>query len=195
MWVVILVCFVAFVIVVRWLPERKKIRTLNKALARMENFNPLVSRAPSGQSTGIAIDPTSNRFVLTDSERLKVFSFSDLIAVEVMKNGTSISVTNRGSQAAGAAVGALLLGPVGLLLGGVTGSKRNIQKIEQLSLKIFTNDLVKPVYEIVFFSGKPLDPRSTLIKKASEELDTWHGRFRTILHGAHSERPAISHLE
>jgi hypothetical protein len=58
--------------------------------------------------------------------------------------------TNRGGQAVGAAVGAALLGPAGLLLGGLTGSKQNIEQVDKLSLKIYTNDLINPVHEIVF---------------------------------------------
>ncbi len=50
-------------------------------------------------------------------------AWSDLNSVEIEKNGQSVQQTNRGSQVMGAAVGAVLLGPLGLLVGGVTGSK------------------------------------------------------------------------
>ena len=78
------------------------------------------------------------------------------MAVEVCKNGTSLIKTNRGSQVAGAAIGAILLGPMGLLVGAVTGSKRKSEKINRLSLKIYVSDVLNPVREIVFYEGNPI---------------------------------------
>jgi hypothetical protein len=58
----------------------------------------------------------------------------DVIGAEVIKDGTLITKTNRGSQVSGAIVGAALLGPVGLLLGGVTGTKRSEEKLNPSKL-------------------------------------------------------------
>ncbi|NTH25654.1 hypothetical protein G6K83_11280 [Agrobacterium rhizogenes] len=192
MWVWGLVAFIAIVLIGRAMQGSAEVSAHKKAIAKIDNFKPVVSRPANRLGPGVAIDPSSNRFAFTARGNVKVFGFSDLIAVEVMRNGSSISVTNRGSQVAGAAVGALLLGPVGLLLGGVTGSKRSVEKIQRLSLKVFTNDLVMPVYEIVFFDDKPADPKSAIVKAASDELDAWHGRFQTILHGARAGVPVIA---
>lgn len=76
-----------------------------------------------------------------------------------------------------------MLGPVGLLLAGVSGSKRIERKITRLSLKIFTDDLVSPVTEILFFdSPTGSNPGSLAVSVAAHLLDEWHGRFQTILH-------------
>jgi hypothetical protein len=132
----------------------------------------------------IALDPESNQFAIAKrGTPPEVYAFDQLIAVEALKNGGSVHKTNRGSQVAGAAVGGILLGPVGLLLGGVTGSKRVEQKITRLSLKIFTDDLVSPVTEILFFdSPSGSQPGSFAVSIAARQLDEWHGRFQTILH-------------
>lgn len=153
------------------------------ALAKIPDFSPAVVHKGLGGGAGLAIDPTANKFAVSyGASNTKVFSFGDLVAVEVLRNGSSLQKTNRGSQVAGAAVGAVLLGPVGLLVGGLTGSKRAIEKVDRLSLKIFTNDLVQPVHEVVFFDIKGTKPESFAVKHASQELDAWHGRLQTILH-------------
>lgn len=154
------------------------------ALATIPGFNAAVSFGGAYFGPGIALDPESNQFAIAKRGKPpEVYAFHQLIAVEALKNGGSIHKTNRGSQVAGAAVGGLLLGPVGLLLGGVTGSKRVEQKITRLSLKIFTDDLVSPVTEILFFDAPSgSQPGSFAVSVAARQLDEWHGRFQTILH-------------
>ncbi|MGH6774620.1 hypothetical protein [Brucella tritici] len=162
--------------------QEKKQEEQGKALQAIPSFRPAVKFDGANGGAGVAIDAENNKFAISDGGKTKVFSFSDLIAVEVLRDGSTVTKTNRGSQVAGAAVGAVLLGPVGLLLGGLTGAKRNEDKIERLSLKIFTNDLVSPVYEIVFYGGLKVSPDSILVKNGAKQLDEWHGRFQTILH-------------
>jgi hypothetical protein len=154
------------------------------ALASIPDFTAAVSFGGAYFGPGIALDPESNQFAIAKRGKPpEVYAFNQLIAVEALKNGGSIQKTNRGSQVAGAAVGGLLLGPVGLLLGGVTGSKWVEQKITRLSLKIFTDDLVSPVTEILFFdSPSGSQPGSFAVSVAARQLDEWHGRFQTILH-------------
>jgi len=165
----------------------KKANEQGTALTTLPDFQPAVVFKGSDGGAGLAIDPTRNKFAIsTGARNTKVFNFSDLVAVEVLRNGTSVHKTNRGSQLAGAAVGAVLLGPVGLLLGGITGSKRSVEKINRLSLKLFTTDLINPVHEIVFFAGPAMKPESLAVKQATTELDKWHGRFQTILQRANT---------
>ncbi len=175
------VCFA--IGIVKAMAESQKHNEQGQALSVLPDFTPAVVFKGAAGGAGIAIDAIGNKFAISSgSLNTKIFKFSDLIAVEVLRNGSAITKTNRGSQVAGAAVGALLLGPVGLLLGGVSGSKRSIEKVDRLSLKIFTNDLMTPVHEIIFFNTPGTKPESILVKSASQELDAWHGRLQTILH-------------
>lgn len=87
----------------------------------------------------------------------------------------------------GAAAGGILLGPAGLLLGGLSGSKRQEELLKKVSLKVFTNDLISPVEEIVFFDGGPNGMPADRAKMFLDNLDQWHGRFQTILHMRNSQ--------
>lgn len=183
-WIVAIV-FIGFVIMLVWASADVDAGKKNQvALSQIPNFNPTVAYGGGLLKFGVARDPGSHKFALIKhGQAPKIYYFHQLVAVEVERNGVSIQKTNRGSQIAGAAIGGMLLGPAGLLLGGLTGSKRSVDKIKKLSLKIFTNDLYAPVNEIVFFnssSGAKQD--SPVVKAASNELDRWHGRFQTILH-------------
>lgn len=180
-WLVLIVA-IGLGIVKAW-AEAAKAKEQGNALQALPDFHPAVIFKGSSGGSGIAIDPQRNKFAISNGTHdTRIFDFSDLVAVEVLRNGSSVSKTNRGSQVAGAAVGAVLLGPVGLLLGGLTGSKRSVEKIDRLSLKIFTNDVINPTHEIVFFNAPGSKPNSPAVKHGSQELDAWCGRFQTILH-------------
>lgn len=190
-WLVVIVV-VGFSILSAWANSQKS-KEQGTALAALPDFRPAVVFKGSFGGAGVAIDPERNKFAISNgAHNTKVFNFSDLVAVEVLRNGSSLHKTNRGSQVAGAAVGAVLLGPVGLLLGGLTGSKRTIDKVDKLSLKIFTNDLVNPAHEIIFFNIPKSKADSLVVKHATQELDAWHGRFQTILHM--SQRPGQTQI-
>ena len=76
----------------------------------------------------------------------------------------------------GAAVGEVLLGPLGLLIGGVTGSKRTVQRVSQIALKIIVDDRHNPIYTIQFLKlpGAGADPRNKLVKDAAQRTEHIH---------------------
>jgi hypothetical protein len=74
-----------------------------------------------------------------------------LSSVSIEKDGQGLTVTNRGSQALGAAVGGILLGPMGFLVGGLSGSKTHKERVHQLALKVVIDDPDMPVHRITFF--------------------------------------------
>lgn len=82
-----------------------KVGTTQKtALTTISGFKPAVTYGGGLTKAGVAIDPTSNKFAIINfGQTPKVFDFTQLVAVEVDKNGSSITKTSRGSQAAGAA--------------------------------------------------------------------------------------------
>ena len=76
----------------------------------------------------------------------------------------------------GAAIGDVLLGPVGLLIGGVTGSKRTVQRVSQIGIKIIIDDRVTPIYTIDFLRvpGTGASPSNKLVKDAGGRAEHVH---------------------
>ena len=168
---------------------------LRRKLKSISGFKPAMVRLGGRQTYSLAIDPGSRRFAIAKLwGRPQVFDFSDLVAVEILRNGDALSTTDRGSQLAGAVVGALLAGAVGLLVGGLSGNRRQSQKISQLSLRIVANDLGSPSTEVVFFraKGAGVDPGSRKVQKSATQLSEWHGRFQAILHSRGSTATTTS---
>lgn len=120
--------------------------------------------------------------------------WQSITKVEVERDGASLTTTNRGSQLAGVAVGNVLLGPMGLLIGGLTASKTTRERINELALKIVIDHPQRPVRKVVFFrNGKGAATSSAVVTSAAETLDHFHALLLNALRSADMlRRPAVS---
>ena len=176
MGVVILIIIVGGVI---WLVKKMNEQwALNRAAQdafRAEHKGWDVYFAPLSKGV-IGLNHNSRLIVLGTMEAHKQYPWSAIASVDLTRDGTSITSTNRGSQVMGAAVGEVLLGPVGLLIGGVTGSKRTVQRVNQIGLKIIVDDRLKPIYTIDFLrvTGSGADPKNKLVQAAAQRAEHVH---------------------
>lgn len=162
---------------------------LTAKLNGVPNFSPTVSYCSSMCKNAIAIDTERKKIAFVPNPmKLRVLevkpiitSFSDLIAVEVVRDGGSITRTQRGSQIAGAAIGGALLGPAGLIVGGLSGSTLHQSKISKLSIKLYTNDIISPLQEIFFLDLSGAGADAHQIQPILRDLDLWYGRLRAVI--------------
>ena len=124
----------------------------------------------------IALNHDKRAIVLGTVKANRQYPWSAIASVEVVRDGASITSTNRGSQLMGAAIGDVLLGPLGLLIGGVTGSKRTVQRVSQIGIKVIVDDRVSPVHTIDFLRvpGTGVDPRNKLVRDAARRAEHVH---------------------
>lgn len=131
--------------------------------------------APFDQAV-IAINHDACAIVLGTTTKHNEYPWSSIASVDVIRDGASIVSTNRGSQLTGAAVGGVLLGPLGLLIGGVTGSKRTVQRVGQIAIKIIVDDRFTPIYTINFLRvpGGGADPQNRHVQEAAKRAEHIH---------------------
>lgn len=124
----------------------------------------------------IGFNHVSRQLLLGTPTSHQRYSFSSITSVELLRDGTAITTTNRTSQMLGAAVGELVAGPVGLLIGGLTASRRTSRRVGQIGLKIIVNDTLRPVYTIDFIrvDGFGADPRDKLVLHAARCAEHIH---------------------
>lgn len=113
-----------------------------------------------------AINETSREFAVGKGfvpslKHAVLYSFDDIVDFELIEDGTSITKGGLGR----AAVGGLLFGGVGAVVGGVTGGKKAQQKCTSLIVKITVNNIAAPT-EYIKLITSPVDKNGFIYKTA-----------------------------
>ncbi|WP_156679633.1 hypothetical protein [Sphingomonas profundi] len=125
-----------------------------------------------------------------------LMDFRQLRQVALDVNGITVETTNgviktrRGSQMIGGAAGGLLLGPAGLLVGGLSAGSRTssktieVEKVRSVSLNVEIRDRTKPIHTITFFNAgatEGIDKASPLITSILEQARHYNALLEQIV--------------
>ncbi len=122
--------------------------------------------------------------VLGKLEDVVEYPFHQITAVEIVRDGSSLSQVNRGSQIISAAIGDALFGTAGAIIGGLSGSSRSGSRILELAIKVVVNDNNRPAYEVIFlraFNTTGHSNQSSIVRTAQRELDQVYAHFLNAL--------------
>lgn len=147
-----------------------------KQLNSLPDFNPekTLAKINNGKFKGISLDPSSKKICLINDKTFVVKPFTDVIEAEVKIDGTTITKTARGSQAIGVAVGAILAGPVGATIGGLSGKKEATDQVKSVTLQVLINDIHNPIHEIKLSDH-------TAIETALNEAKEWDSTLKVLI--------------
>ena len=144
----------------------------------------------SNQLCGMAIDDSEGKFCLFKNEDVRIYSYPDLIETEILIGGKSVIKTSRASQFAGTAIGAVLAGGTGAIIGGLSGSKTTSEKVTEVKLQLLVNDTSNPIHVIDFI--ELIITGSTVLEIAHQEAQEWHNLLKVILKQSEDQEPAVS---
>lgn len=159
---------------------------VSNALRTVANFNATDRHIADDNTTVVAIDGHTRNvcFIAGTLGTPQVFAPDDILAVEIVEDGTTLTSTNRGSQILGAAVGGVAFGALGAVVGGLSASSTSSDKTRRLELKVVVNDVTQPVRLIPFIAV----PYGNGILKSSEEYRTsrekafhWHALLSHVI--------------
>lgn len=200
---------VACVILYFLLSKTKTVQNLENA--PQTNLDNLKQKIGESGATGIEyISYNSKSAAVIDEEREKIFIYyvinrnqhnhfnfdfesfdiSDLIESELIVDNQTITKTARGGQVAGAVIGGAILGGVGAIIGGLSSSKKNIENIDSIEIKLTVNNLSNPIHKINFLNNETSKyhkikngshKESFLGKTAIKQAEKWQGMFDAIL--------------
>ena len=138
---------------------------------------------------GVAIDAVGKQFALLESWEFKpmckVIPYSDVLAVEIVVNGETVTTTvtqgHSGSVVGGAIIGGILAGGAGAVVGGLAGGSleqssesETTTEITSVRLRITINDVDSPTH--IINCGKMVN-----IAK------NWHDKITVVIHQADEE--------
>ena len=180
------------------LSQDKKQKTgVLEEINKIDGFNTTFHVLKKGRwatnPTGIFFDDSSKRIALIKDGNISTCTFDDLISCESIIDGDTLTQTNRGSQVVGAIVGGVLLGGIGALAGAVTGTKKQIDKIKDVKVKMLFNNLAEPTHVIEFIENTSTG--LTHPKLALAEASKLEDYVSVILHGNKNPIPPVESEE
>ncbi|WP_419872928.1 SHOCT domain-containing protein [Candidatus Pristimantibacillus sp. PTI5] len=199
----VLIPFIAWLGDIENKDKEKKVNELNDRYKNnLENhldFKVSSSFKAVDYETSISVDESSKAICIMHSglSNSKTFSYKDIIEVQIIEDGYTISKTSRGSQIGGAVIGGVLTGGVGAIIGGLSGDAVQTSKVKRIDLKLIVNDTTKPVFLINFMNE--LDEKSGMkfkmgvtkesekYKLAIEQVRHWHGLISVLIKRADDE--------
>jgi len=170
-----------------------KKNSMSEHIRNLPDFNSTKQYMGIDGNAGVAYDETKKKICLIKHKNgeivHKIFPYKDILFSEILEDGSSIHSTQRGSQIGGALIGGLALGPVGAIIGGLSGKSKVIDKFHKIDLQIVVNDISEPVYQVSFFKGEMEKDGlgriayDNIIKLASE----WHATISVLIKQADEE--------
>lgn len=192
-WVVGLIALLGALVAVGLVQAQRNDRTaanIGKLIRSLDDFEPTDVYVSTQNFAGVAIDANRRELLLVDEATLRRFPISSIVSCEILEDDVSLAYVNRGSQLARVAVGGVLLGGVGAIIGGLSASKRKINNVRKVILRFMTDDFDRPKHDVVLldwsFSKKGLKRDGMLYRKALETAELWHGRVIAMMKSGES---------
>lgn len=182
-----------------WQVSSKKKQALAKRnnmenmLGASREFAPTFVETFCENEYGLGIDTQNKRLAIVTGKSRRIFNFEQIIDVETLVNGRSVS-RGGGVKSWGSTTDTVLGGIVAS--GNVAGSVAALvaahnSKIQCLSLRILTDDLAEPWVEAKVFNVKERKAVSDpVVQKAMRQCEDWDGRLRALLAASHKAKVA-----
>lgn len=143
--------------------------------------------APDG-GAGIAIDKTKNKIALLTPYSREIVDFDQIVSSEVCIDSKSIVKSDLGNLVFRAAVGGLLSGGAGAIIGGVTASKTTYENIKSVDLKILVNGNGGSIHNISFYKKGDFGSSVSSVDQAGY----WHDLLTIAMEASKSKPKATA---
>jgi len=176
--IIAIVVLTAGVVIYWQINNKKKIQEL---FSEQKNFNVSHQYISDYSNTAIAVDSNARKIMFCENMVLTKINFDELISVDIQINDETLHSTKRGSQIASGAIGGLLLGPAGLLVGGLSGKTKAVQQVSKISIKATISNIDNPICEVIIYQGPPINADSWTHNSYSKDADEWIARLSVII--------------
>ncbi len=140
--------------------ENEVAAAVNENSAKLDNFGATkIITGPLGLYK-VKIDENSEKVAYISKNGSRVFSYDDIISVELQESGNTVSQKSTTRTIGGAVLGGVLAGGAGAIVGGLSGSSTQRRKISSIIVKVTLRDVTDPTVNIVCFENYKLPPYS-----------------------------------
>lgn len=158
--------------------ENEVAAAVNENSTKLEDFGATkIIEGPLGQYK-VKIDENNEKVAYISKDGSRVFSYDDILSVELQESGNTVSKKSTTRTIGGAVLGGVLAGGAGAIVGGLSGSSTERRKVSSIIVKVTLRDVSNPTLNIVCFENYKLPPYSDepgmayIYKPALEIVDT-----------------------
>lgn len=131
--------------------RKKTLQTLSDRLIAVGNFN-ITKRVDGFAGLFLfAVDESNEKIGFATKSGKSIINFIDIIGVELIENGNIILKKNATRTIGGAIVGGVLAGGAGSIVGGLSGSSTQKNKVTSVYIKLLLRSIDKPSLMIPCF--------------------------------------------
>lgn len=118
----------------------------------------------------------------------RLMGFKNVLETRIVENGATVTKTSRTSQIGGAALGGLLAGNVGAMIGGLSGKKTSENEVSNLELIIIVNSFNDPIIKIPFFDVRSSVKKTDKVyRTALNDIQKWNAILGTLIQTADND--------
>ena len=161
-----------------------------KTISALEGFRVRNMLMDVNSVYGFAIDDSQERFcfIKPGVRTRDIIPFSNILGVEIIEDGNTISYASRSSQAAGALIGGLAFGGVGAIIGGLSGSRRQSRKVSKLQIRVTVLDSRNQVVtHSLDLLSEPIKTDNQLFTDAMNNARNWKSLLENLIKKADRE--------
>lgn len=184
-FLLLIICAVALCAALKNQARRRAEATLVRSLAVVNGQGSAHVLVSFDKRAGIAIGHDAKSICLAGGNWInaEVFDVAEVFAAELYIDGECETSTSRSSQIAGAAVGGLLLGGVGMIIGGLSGKKKTNRKVSSIEIRVTVDDVNNPLHDVQLLS-REISRNSPEAKRIMEEARLFHAHLDVMIKGA-----------
>ncbi|MBX3562837.1 MAG: hypothetical protein KF780_13615 [Sphingomonas sp.] len=170
---------------------------ISEGMRRLTELGSVDSYASGFDGSCLGIDWDKRQIFAGITPDIQNYDFNLLQRAEIDIDGVTVTTTEsttktrRGAQIAGAAVGGIAFGPVGLLVGGFTGGNKmaasSLDKrfVNSITIVMHFRDRAHPIQSVTFFkwemSGKGVAHNAPILKDVVQKANRYHALLSQII--------------
>lgn len=165
---------------------------ITECLSR-QNFSKTQHIMGKNKETGLAFDEVNKKICLLFASRAcvissRIFSYKDVLSVEIVEDGETVTSTVRSSQIGGALIGGIALGGIGAVIGGLSGKTKTTGTVRKIILRLVVNNTNNPLHEVSFLNSETgIKQTDSRYQDAMQKARHWNGLIEVLIKRADME--------
>src|SRR5208282_6038056 len=161
-------------------------RILEHRIAALNGFNATFQQVGSDGRSALAIDTRRQLICLAkkESKQVRLIAYRDILSVELLEDGNAVTREESKSVVGRALLGGLILGPVGAVVGGMSGlggyTATTTQTVDSIDLRIVVNEMREPLFLLNFLNAST-PKRSRDYESAAGQANKWRARIAAAM--------------